>query len=189
MNMMLFIFGFKAVAASCRAGNNPTPSDSVTTHTSGTYLNTQYPVTCGNHITKWHYCYHTEAATPGATLSITVAVWSLDTATNTYIVSPSSIRNITLQPIQTLAKIFCVEESLNETEYVVVSTGDLIGVVLPSNNVIPVISSNSESAISMKFSQSEVPLSFLKLELLNSTGIALHLYASIGKLFNTSFLY
>ena len=33
--------------------------------------------TCGNHITKWHYCYHTEAATPGATLSMTVAVWSL----------------------------------------------------------------------------------------------------------------
>ena len=107
-----------AATTSCRVGNNPPPSDAVTTGLSGTYLNTQYPVTCGNHITKWHYCYHTEAATPGATLSMTVAVWSLhfgkkcvycdnlvclahfvfysvDTATNTYIVSPSSIKTIT----------------------------------------------------------------------------------------------
>ena len=171
-----------AAAASCRAGNNPPPSGSMTTTLGGTYLNTQYPVTCGNHITKWHYCYHTEATTPRSTLSMTVSVWSWDAATNTYIVSPNSIRTITLQPVQTLAKIFCVEESLNETDYITVSKGDVIGVVLPSSISIPIVSSSTSSErFIMKHSRNDSPLNLSCSMLCPEYEAALHLYATIGK--------
>ena len=155
----------------------------MTSSLGGTYLNVGTPVTCNNHITKWHYCYHTEAATPGeSTLSMIVAVWSLDTATNTYIVSPTSIRTITLQPIQTLAKIFCVEELLSENDFVLVSTGDVIGVVLPSNGAIPIVSSNANPPLSiMKRSQNGNPIDLLQSDLIDLSSSALHLYATISK--------
>ena len=54
-------------------------------------------------------------------------------------------RTITLTPIETKAKIFCKEEALDPVDYVLVSEGDVIGVVLPSTNPIPVVSSNAGS--------------------------------------------
>ena len=113
---------------------------------------------------------------------MTVAVWSLHTATNTYIVSSSSIRTITLQPNQTLAKIFCVEESLSENDSVLVSTGDVIGVVLSSSNAIPIVSSNANAPVSiMKHSQNENPIDLLQSDLIDLSNSALHLYATISK--------
>ena len=113
---------------------------------------------------------------------MTVAVWSLDTATNTYIVSPSSIRTITLQPVQTLAKIFCVEECLSETDYITVSKGDVIGVVLPSNLSIPIVSSSASSEkLIIKHSRSDSPLNLSCSMLCPKYETALHFYATIGK--------
>ena len=153
----------------------------MTSSLGGTYFNVESPVTCNNHITKWHYCYHTGAATPGSTLSMTVAVWSLDTDTNAYIVSPSSIRTITLQPVQTLAKIFCVEESVNQSEFVQVSLGDVIGVVLPSSNAIPIISSSVDPLIAIKkHPRNESPVDLLQSDLSYLSSTALHLYATVG---------
>ena len=106
------LLAFGLVAATCRIRDNPPFSVALI---SG-LTHTQYPVTCGNHITKWHYCYHTDTATPGSTMSMTVAVWSWDAAT-AYILCPSSIRTITLQPVQTQAKIFCVVKFLTETKH------------------------------------------------------------------------
>ena len=159
------------------------PSDPVTSGLSGTYINTQYPVTCGNYITKWHYCYYTQEATPGSTLSMTVAVWSLNTATNTYTVSPSSIKTITLQPVQTLAKVFCIEESLNETEFVQVSQDDVIGVVLPSSNAIPIISFSLESHKHvLKYSENETPVNVLQYNARKEDNVSMHLRATLSKL-------
>ena len=170
-----------AVAATCRVGDNTPPSVVLISGLSGTYINTQYPVTCGNHITKWHYCYHTEAAISGSTLSMTVAVWSMDAATSTYIVSPVSIRTITLLPVQTRAKIFCVVTFLTETDYIILSHGDVIGMVLPSNNPIPIVSSQvSSEKYTMKHSQSDYPLNITQSNLLPITETVLHLYATIG---------
>ena len=111
-----------------------------------------------------------------------VAVWSLDANTSTYIVSPSSIRIITLQPVQTLAKIFCVEESLSETEFIQVSQGDVIGVVLPPNNAIPIVSSNAGSThYIMKVLQSQYLINTVQSKLFTECEMALHLYATVGK--------
>ena len=71
---------------------------------------------------------------------MTVGVWSLDTNTNVYRLTEGSDRTITLVPIATLAKVFCVEETLEVSNFVSVTQNDVIGVVLPNNNAIPVLS-------------------------------------------------
>ena len=96
-------------------------------------------------------------------------------------VSPSSIRTITLQPVQTLAKIFCVEETLSETEYIVVSRGHVIGVVLPSINGTPIISFNASSEKYIMKTQSDGSLNIDQSSLFTQSGIALQLNATIGK--------
>ena len=146
---------------------------------SGTYLITQHSFTCGTtNLTKWHYCYYTQAVTNAPELSMTVAVWSLDIKTNTYVLSPGSARNITLNPIRTLAKIFCVEESLDESDYVEVSQGDVIGVVLGPNNAIPVLGSAASSgAFTLEQCQNERPQNIPQ-QSLSSLNMLLHLYAS-----------
>ena len=109
---------------------------------------------------------------------MTVAVWSLDIKTNTYVLSPGSARNISLNPIRTLAKIFCVEESLDESDYVEVSQGDVIGVVLGLNNAIPVLGSAASSgAFTLEQSQNEYPQNIPR-QSLSTLNMLLHLYAS-----------
>lgn len=114
-------------------------------------------------------------------LSMTVAVWTLDSNVGTYVVSPRSIRTITLQTVSTLPKIFCVEEVLDVSEYVLVSQGDIIGVVLPSSNPIPLLSSNSGSGVSLlKHSQDTSAMNLTSSQFTTMSGTALHLYATIG---------
>ena len=147
-------------------------------------MNIANPVTCtdGNAITSWHYCYYPSAVTPGQTYTMTVAVWRLDTGTNTYRVVTGSSRTITLVPTQTLAKIFCVEETLDSADSVFVMQNDVIGAVLPSSNPIPVVSSDPSSSSSlMRHSQSSSAIDLLNSELTSLSGTALHLYGSISK--------
>ncbi len=137
---------------------------------------------CSDHITKWNYCYYTSDATAGQTYTMTVAVWRLDLNTNTYNVLTDTVRIITLQPVTTLAKIFCVEETLDPAEYVQVSQGDVIGAVLPSNNPIPVIGSNTGFSFSlMKHSQNSATTNLLSSEFTTLGVTALHLYTTLGK--------
>ena len=138
---------------------------------------------CSDHITKWNYCYYTSDATAGQTYTMTVAVWRLDSNTNTYNVLTDTVRIITLQPVTTLAKIFCVEETLDPAEYVQVSQGDVIGAVLPSSNPVPVIGSNTGSTFFslMKHSHNSVAINLLSSELTTLSETALHLYTTLSK--------
>ncbi len=133
-------------------GNNPSataPSGSA----SGTYLDTTNAAMCSDHITSWHYCYYPSAAPAGQTYTMTVAAWRLEAGT--YLLIQGTNRTISLDPIDTKAKIFCVEETLVPGDYVSVSQGDFIGVVLPSTNPIPVVSTDAGSSSSlMKHPQS-----------------------------------
>ena len=74
------------VTASCRVGANPPATAPKTSNVEGTYLNTANPVACAdcNAITSWHYCYYTSEVSDGEMYTMTVAVWRLDTSTNTY---------------------------------------------------------------------------------------------------------
>jgi len=161
----------------CTAGANPLPSEPARmTGLSGTFLNTRDSFLCSTNLTKWHYCYYTQAVTQPE-LSMVVAIWSLDTSTNSYVVSHGSIRNITQNHTATLAKLFCVEEALKESDYVQVNKGDVIGVVLASNNAIPVLGSATSSSDMLGKSQYDYPQN-ISLNSLSSFSGFLHLYAS-----------
>ena len=82
--------------------------------------------------------------------------------------STSSI--ITVLPVLTLAKISCMEEALNETECIIVSPGDVIGVVLPLN-------AGSKHLVF----QSQYPINIVQSKLFTKCEKALDLYATVGK--------
>ena len=75
-----------------------------------------------------------------------------------------------------------MEEDLESEKYINVTTGDVIGVILPTTNPIPVIGSSSFSNFLMRSShilEERLPnLSHKTLELL-------HLQATLGKLFTS----
>ena len=178
------LFSFPETLASCQVGSNPPATAPRTSSVEETYLNTVNPVACAteNAITSWHYCYYTSAVTAGQTYTMTVAVWRLDTSTNTYRLTAGSARTITLVPNATLAKIFCVEETLGSSGSVFVSAGDVIGAVLPSNNPIPVVSSDSTSNSSlMRHPQTTTPADLTSSGFSTISGSALHLYGTLGE--------
>ena len=171
-----------AVPSFCRVGNNPPASSPNTAATSGTYLNTDNQVNCTsqNTITSWHYCYYPEAVTLGNTYTMTVGVWSLDSSATTYQLTSGSNRTITLTPVATLAKIFCVLESLDPADYVFVSQNDVIGVTLPASNAIPVLSSASGSSL-LRHSEAVNTASLLASGFNTTDNRGLHLYSNLGK--------
>ncbi len=109
---------------------------------------------------------------------MTVSIWSLG-ADNRYRVNPTSIRTITVPPVETEAKIFCMQEHLNTTEYVSVSLGDMIGVSLPENNPISVLRTNENLTQSILWAPN---FDNTSLNLMSINGISLHVYATIGEL-------
>ena len=152
---------------------------------SGTYLNTNSPVNCvtENTITSWRYCYYTSETTSGQTYTMTVGVWRLESSTNTYMLIQGSSRTISLTHIITLAKVFCVEEMLDSVDYVFVAGDDVIGVVLPANNPIPVLSSGTSTLL--RHSASTLSTSRPATEFTTATNIGLHLYSNLGKCIRT----
>lgn len=168
----------------CRAGNNPSATTPVTNGLRGTYLNNNSAVNCPEHnaVTSWHYCYYPSEVTPGQTYTMTVAVWRLDSSTNTYRVLQGSSRTISLVPVMTFAKIFCNEHILNSTDYIFILNEDIIGVVLPNTNQIPVVSSGADSSsFLIKHSQNMTASDLLSSEFTILSDVALHLYAKLGK--------
>ncbi len=137
----------------------------------GVYLNTEFPAECDGVVTAWHYCYYPQDASDSdTTYTASVAVWRLDSTTDQYILLNGSITLIELQPVDTLARIYCTQEILvNSTE---IRRGDVIGAMLPAENPIPMIGMESENMLHY----SDTSDNFL--EPLNS---ALHLYAEISK--------
>ncbi len=100
-----------------------------------------------------------------------MAVWRLVSTTDQYILLNGSITLIELQPVDTLAHIYCTQEILvNSIE---VRRGDVIGVMLPTENPIPMIGMESENILHYSETLDDL------FRLLNS---ALHLYAEISKL-------
>ena len=162
-----------------RIGNNQ-PSTKAFLYHSGTYLNTLFPAAFSLNISQWHYCYYTEYAKPGSMLSMTVAVWSLDVATDTYIINPSSVKLITIQAISTLASIHCNQELL--TDHVSVMKGATVGVIIPSKDAIPVVGfDSSETGNYLMKTNSVTNGNIATSELSNGMHLSLHLYSSSSK--------
>ena len=154
---------------SCRVGNSSTSSTPAANP--GVYLNTEFPAECDGVVTAWHYCYYPQdASDSNTTYTASVAVWRLDNTTDQYILLNGSITLIELQPVDTLARIYCTQEILvNSIE---VRRGDVIGVVLPTENPIPMIGMESENILHYSDTLDDF---------FESLSSALHLYAEISK--------
>ena len=59
------------------AGDNPPPSHPQT-NVSGVHINTQTPVTCGDTIIKFKYCFYPESTMHMETYTMQIGVWSYE---------------------------------------------------------------------------------------------------------------
>ncbi len=105
--------------------------------------------------------------------------------TNTYTVNLSSIRNITVQLVQTYAPIFCDKVLLTEADYISVSQGAVVGVAIPSENDIPVLGYDSYSENYMMESSNFLSISVQEMSIKYQW--ILHLYGTSSK-FETNIL-
>ena len=103
---------------------------------------------------------------------------------NQYELLPGSNHNIQLvRPAGTPAKIFCKTEVLQSQDYVHVQTGDIIGVILPTQNPLPLMASAATGYSLMRYS-GWADRALQMTDLSNESSMALHLYPTIGKTVN-----
>ena len=176
MTLMLYI----GPVAQCSGGSNPPPFTAYVSN--GTYLNTASNITCTDTITSWHYCYYPSAASKSQlTYTATVGVWRLNTAMNQYELLPGSNYTLSLvQPASTPAKIFCKTEVLQPENYVLVQTGDVAGVSLPTSYPLPIVASEATGYSLMTHTGQNAPMMLLRSDLIPVLDMALHLYPTIG---------
>ena len=110
-----------------------------------------------------------------------MGVWRLNAAMNQYELLPGSNYNIQLvQPISTHAKIFCKTEVLQSQDYARVQTGDVIGVILPMVNPLPLVASGATGYNLTQYTG--LADRVLQMAVLTeASNLALHLYPTIGK--------
>ena len=165
----------------CSGGSNPPPF--TPSANSGTYLNTDSPISCSDAITSWHYCYYpSQASDSQLTYTATVGVWRLDTATDQYELLQGSDYTLQLvQPASTPAVIFCKTELLQPQDYVRVEMGDIIGVSLPAQNPLPIVASGATGYSLKTHNAPNAPSMIQQTALTDASNMALHLYPTIGK--------
>ena len=109
-----------------------------------------------------------------------MGVWRLNTAMNQYELLSGSNHNIQLvQPASTPAKIFCKTEVLQPQDYVRVQTGDIVGIILPIQNPLPLVASGATGYSLMSYS-GLADRSLQVAALSEVSNMALHLYPTIG---------
>ena len=86
-----------------------------------------------------------------------------------------------VQPTNTPAKIFCKQEVLQPLDYVRVETGDVIGVSLPTQNVLPLVASDANVYSLKTHSGLNAPAVLQMAAVNDASNMALHLYPTIGK--------
>lgn len=161
----------------CKVGNNP-PSSTLALKISGTYLNTEFPAECDGVITAWHYCYYPRSVSANQrTYTANVALWRYDNSSHLYNLVDGSVTLIQLQPVNTLATIYCTQLGLSPVNYTKIRRGDLMGVLLPLQDPIPLIGNDSDSNIMIS---RQLRLTNLTSSELRPERAAMHLYAYVG---------
>ena len=132
-------------------------------------------------VTTWHYCYYPEEVNDFTRMyTAIVAVWHLDNTSNQYSqysVVNGSVTLIQLHPVNTLARIYCTQVLLDPVNYTEIRQGDIVGVILPSQNPIPMIGTTSDYTILRNpFILSPSNISSGNL---SSVNFAIHLYTDI----------
>lgn len=166
------------LTSACSAGSNPPPFSASTS--SGTYLNTNTPVSCTDTITAWHYCYYpSDTSNTQITYSAVIGVWRLQNSQYELVSGSNYI--LQLQPQSSHASIICKSVHLQEGEYVRVIQNDIIGVTIPTQNPIPMIASGASGYSLQRSTHTSLPATILTSQLAQSSNMALHLYPDIGE--------
>ena len=170
-----------------RVGNNPTPSSY--SGGEGTYLNINFPAECDGVVTAWHYCYYPGSASANQrTYTASVALWHYDNSSNQYYVVDGSVTLIELQPVDTLARIFCTQVLLAPANYTEIRREDIVGVLLPSSNPIPLIGRDEDNTLLRNNIGRSSPSNVSSDQLLEQS-LAIHLYADIMRKSENAILY
>ena len=158
------------------AGSNPPPS--AVENIRGIYLNMEFPAKRDGLLTAWQYCYYTftDPNMLRMTYTASVALWRPGNSSDQYDLVTGSITRMRLNPVATLATIYCTEMQLDSTHHTEIRQGDVVGVILPPQNPIPLIGRENVHNISRNPNQQV--LSNLMLSDLRQEKIALHLYIS-----------
>ena len=157
----------------CRVGSSRTPSSY--SGGEGTYLNINFPAECDGVITTWHYCYYPRSARANqGTYTASVALWR--NSSNQYYVVDGSVTLIELQPVNNSARIFCTQVLLAPANYTEIRRGDVVGVLLPSSNPIPLIGRDEDNTILRDYIGRSSPSNVSSNQL---QSLAIHLYADI----------
>ena len=109
---------------------------------------------------------------------MTLAVWTRD-QNETFKFHLRNFTRISITHNYTLARVFCAEHSLSIEDYLPVSNGDIVGVVLPSVNPIPVIGSGETTGF-LKYRPEQNLKSTMYISLTETSAI-MHVEAVIGK--------
>ena len=137
----------------------------------GLYIDIDNPAVCSGQITAWNVCYYNPRLFSHLnTLPISLQIWRNGVRVGAYVesvtipASPPSFRCITIQ--------------LSPNEYMDVRVGDVIGVVMNANEVLPVV--GNSNGVRLLFSQS-APASVNTGTLTVLNNMVLHVTAVIGK--------
>ena len=101
---------------------------------------------------------------------------------NQYELLPGSDYTLQLvQPVSTPAKIYCQTAVLQPQDYVRVQSGDVIGVSIPAQNLLPLVASDATGYSLMMNSALNTPATLQSASLSEGIDMALHLYPTIGQ--------
>lgn len=127
---------------------------------------------CSGSITSWHLCYYPPVETYAG--SATVGLWRDASEDGDRFESvEDSERLVSVNVTASIAMVLCVEFELESPQQVEV--GDVVGVVLPGTDPIPLVSAGAGDGI--LYTSATDNQTFAEVP-----GRALHLYADIGEL-------
>lgn len=132
-------------------------------------------------MTAWHYCYYTDYVDEfEANYTAHFAVWEYDISYLNLTIVKNTLTFVVLEPISTITNIHCKQVTLEPKEIFFIKKGELLGVVLPPKNPIPLIGHSSNHTI-ISFSNNHLTPSSIPLTNLSTEKLAMHLYVNIGK--------
>ena len=124
----------------------------------GLFIDTDNPAVCSGQITAWNVCYYNNprSFTQLNTLQISLQIWRFDEPIRNSVRVDEHVETVTIP--ETPENFQCITAELSPDEYMNVSTGDLVGVLLVMDAVLPVVGNTlNDSTASLLYSVSIGP--------------------------------
>ena len=191
----LILFYFLHVGranAECVFGTEPI-NQSTFHDTGGQYLDLDNPADCNGTIASWHYCYHLQGIATDTDYNVWLRTWRSVDGGSMYILRSNYLLSVQLQP-QAGTGFICENVTLPQSTEVL--QGDIVGVYIPDGNLpgneprIPLYittDTGNDTAYRLHFDNRNGNSPFSQgsvasADLMEMRGLALHLYANVGKL-------